>query len=72
MPSLDLTNRTLRYAASDATVLDKAATLLKAMADYDPDAKQDATSAVTYIGHLQKLVAKKRTPAIKPDADDNK
>ncbi len=56
----------MRYAAADETILAKAAALLKVMAEYDPEAKQDATSAVTYLGHLQKHVAKKRTPAVPP------
>ncbi len=72
MPSFNFTKKTLRYAASDETVLDKAAMLIEAMRDYDPAAKQDATSAPTYLKHLQGHVTKQRTPAIKPDADDNK
>lgn len=72
MPSFDLTKKTLRYAASDETALEKAFTLVRAMADFDPAAKQDAASAMTYLGHLQKHVAAKRKPAITPDCDDNK
>jgi hypothetical protein len=60
MPSFDLTNKTLRYAASDQTALDKAATLLTAMAEYDATAKQDENTALVSIRALLKHVQGKR------------
>lgn len=60
MPSFDLAKKTLRYAASDETALDKATTLLSAIAEYDPAAKQDATTALNALQHVTKHVAGKR------------
>lgn len=65
MPSLNLANKSLRYAASDETALDKAASLLAVIAEYDPVAKMDATTALTAIKHVTEHVAAKRKPAPK-------
>jgi hypothetical protein len=62
LPSFNLSTKSLRYCASDETALDKATALIKAMSEYDPAAKQDATSALTYLGHLSKHVAAQRKP----------
>jgi hypothetical protein len=62
MPSLNLTNKQLRYTAADLTAIDRALALLLAMADFDPQAKQDATTAMTALTHLRKLVADSRGP----------
>ncbi len=63
MPSFDLANKSLKYAASDLTLIEKVATLMTAMADYDPAAKQDATTALTSLRALRTHVAGKRKPA---------
>jgi hypothetical protein len=63
MPAFDLSKKTLRYAASDETALDKAVTLLGAMAEYDAAAKQDANTGLVALKALQKHVSAKRNPA---------
>lgn len=60
MPSLSLTDKKLRYAAADLTALDKAAVLLALVAQYDPDAKQDATTANNALQHVITHVARRR------------
>lgn len=64
MPSLNLTNKSLRYSAADESAIDKAATLLAVMAEYDPAAKQDANTALLAMKALQKHVSSKRAPAV--------
>jgi hypothetical protein len=63
MPSLNLANKSLRYAASDETALDKAASLLAVIAEYDPVAALDATTALNALKHVIEHVAAKRKPA---------
>lgn len=61
MPSLNLTTTQLRYAAADATVLQKAITLLEVVAKYDDSAKQDATTALNAAKHVLEHVVKQRS-----------
>lgn len=60
MPSLNLSTKTLRYAAADETVIEKAVTLASLMAEYDADTKQDAVTAVNALLHLKKRVDAQR------------
>lgn len=60
MPSLNLTNKTVRYAATDESAIDKALALMAVVAEYDPAAKQDATTAQTALKHVLDHVKRKR------------
>jgi hypothetical protein len=60
MPSLNLSTKSLRYAAADETVLDKAVTLLAEIREYDQDAKQDAQTGLVSLRHLQQHVKGRR------------
>jgi len=44
MPSFDLAKKTLKYAASDCTAIDKAVALLTAMADVPSGSPSQATA----------------------------
>jgi hypothetical protein len=60
MPSLNLSTNKLRYAGTDENVLAKAVSLLTAMAAHDQEAKQDATSGLVALRHLQQHVKGRR------------
>jgi len=62
MPSLNLKNKTLRFAKTDETALQAALALCTAINDYsgDEQAKRDATSAKVALAALSKHVDEQR------------
>lgn len=60
MPSLNLTSQTLSYTAADKTALQKAVTLLDAIAKYDDAVKLDATTALNAVKHVLEHVVTAR------------
>ncbi len=63
MPSFSLSKKTLSYGIGDEAVIERAITLLGCMSEYDAGAKQDATSGLVALKHLQEHVAKQRNAA---------
>lgn len=64
MPILHiLGEKKLKYTAADERALSTAVGIIGAIAEHDEAAKQDATSAATYLKHVLDHVKRKRKPA---------